>query len=157
MQQTASSFDHLIGTGEKRRRNFEVECLCCFDIYDQLKLRRLFHRQIRRLGPFQYLVHITRCAVEQARDIWRGIFRDGCCAWVPTGHNAKPVSAAMNSRLLMLSPCCGRQRRKRRSKLQLRWQATATVHIRRRLISPAASPRECEAAPRSAQLFDPQF
>ena len=114
MQQTASSFDHLIGTGEKRRRNFEVECLCCFDIYDQLKLRRLFHRQIRRLGPFQYLVHITRCAVEQARDIWRAIFRDGCCAWVPTGHNAKPVSAAMNSRLLMLSPCCGRQRRKRR-------------------------------------------
>ena len=59
-----SSFDHLIGTSKKGRRNFEIERLCCFDIYDQQKLRRLFHRQIRCLGPFQYLVHVTGCAVE---------------------------------------------------------------------------------------------
>ena len=51
--------DHPIRSGQHIRWNRETDLLCGFEIDHQLKLRRLLHRQVRRLSAFQDLVHIA--------------------------------------------------------------------------------------------------
>ena len=48
-----------IRSGQHIRWNRETDLLCGFEIDHQLKLRRLLHRQVRRLSAFQDLVHIA--------------------------------------------------------------------------------------------------
>src|SRR6478752_6758784 len=42
----AHSFDHLVGTGEERGRDFDAERLGGFQIDDELKFGRGLHRQV---------------------------------------------------------------------------------------------------------------
>src|SRR5262249_49266314 len=53
-----NSFDHLVGDGEKRRWNRDAKHPRGLGVDDQLELRRLHDRQVRRL-----------CALEDAADI----------------------------------------------------------------------------------------
>ena len=39
-------FDHLIGTGDQRRRHNEAECLRGFEVYHQFELDGLNDRQL---------------------------------------------------------------------------------------------------------------
>src|ERR1700676_1232525 len=58
--QQATSFDHVIGAGEQRRWHAEAERLRSLEIDNQVKLGRLFDRNVARLGPSQYLVDVFR-------------------------------------------------------------------------------------------------
>jgi hypothetical protein len=59
-------FDHLVGTGEQRRRKCEVENLSRLQIEDQFNFDRLHHRQARgapfRTGPCRWRCHRQRPA-----------------------------------------------------------------------------------------------
>jgi hypothetical protein len=41
---STSLFDHLVGAGEQRGRDFDAERFCCFDIYRQFELGRPYNR-----------------------------------------------------------------------------------------------------------------
>src|SRR5262249_8196161 len=49
--------DHLIRPRQHGRRNSKADLLSCLQIDDELKLRRLLHREVSRLGPFEDFVH----------------------------------------------------------------------------------------------------
>src|SRR5438105_8121649 len=55
-QQTASSFDHLVGAGEECRWHNDAKRLCGLQIDHQLELGRLFDRQVGRLRTLENLV-----------------------------------------------------------------------------------------------------
>src|SRR5205085_5758377 len=55
-QQTASSFDHLIGANEHCRWHNDAKRLCGLQIDHQLELGRLFDRQVGRLRTLENLV-----------------------------------------------------------------------------------------------------
>src|SRR5215470_16137165 len=55
-QQTASLFDHLVGTGEQRGQHFEAKRLRGFEINHQLEFGWLLDWEVGRLRPAQYLV-----------------------------------------------------------------------------------------------------
>jgi len=65
-----SSFDHLVGAGEQRRRHPEIERLCSDQVDDQFELRGLLDRQIARLRPAQNLVDVLGRAVILVHDVW---------------------------------------------------------------------------------------
>ena len=64
-QQLAASLDHLVGTGEKRRRHRYADCLGSLYIDDELKFGRGLHRKVGRVGPAQYQIDIGYCLLDQ--------------------------------------------------------------------------------------------
>jgi hypothetical protein len=44
----AASLDHLVGTGDERRRKLEAKCIGSLEIHDEIELRGLQYRQITR-------------------------------------------------------------------------------------------------------------
>ena len=62
LQQVSPLFDHLVGEGEQRGRNGEVERFRCPHIQHELELHWLLDRKIGDLGALQDLVHMARRA-----------------------------------------------------------------------------------------------
>jgi hypothetical protein len=50
LQQNTMLFDHFVGTLQEWLRDGEAECLGSLEVDDELKLRRVLHRQVGRLG-----------------------------------------------------------------------------------------------------------
>src|SRR5262245_52026575 len=53
-----TSFDHLVGAGEQRRRNIDAERLGCVEIDQQLEPGWLFDRQVCGLRTLENLVYV---------------------------------------------------------------------------------------------------
>src|SRR5262245_14742577 len=68
LYRAASSFDHLVGAGEKSRRNRQSKRLRSDQVDDQVEFDRLLDRQVRGLCAAQNLVDIVAGASEQVRD-----------------------------------------------------------------------------------------
>jgi len=54
--------DHLVRLEEERRGYRQSEVLGGLEVDDQLELRGLLHRQVRRLGPLQDFIDISGSA-----------------------------------------------------------------------------------------------
>src|SRR5207247_9675913 len=60
-------FNHLVGNSKHAWGNRQAERLGGLEVDDELELAGLLHWQIRRLGTFQYFVHITGSTPIQVR------------------------------------------------------------------------------------------
>src|SRR5262249_48798738 len=58
----AHSFDHLVGLSEKRRRDFEIQSLCCLLIYNELEFCWSLDGEVSWVFSAKHLVHVMRCA-----------------------------------------------------------------------------------------------
>ena len=54
-------FDHFVGAGEKRRRDFNTERFCGLEIDDKQEFGGLLNWKVGRFGTFQNSIHIV-CA-----------------------------------------------------------------------------------------------
>src|SRR5262245_63214182 len=61
--------DHLVDTGEQRRRNRKAECLGCLEVDHQLELGWLLNWKIGRLGTPENLVDVVSGAPKQISNI----------------------------------------------------------------------------------------
>jgi len=52
------SLNHLGCLCKQVRRNFQSQCLGCFEVDHQLEFRRPFYREIRGLGSFEDLMNL---------------------------------------------------------------------------------------------------
>src|SRR5262245_36925521 len=69
-QQRVKLFDHLVGAGEKGRRDSEAESLRGRKVYDEVELGRLLDRDFAWLRPAQNLIDVVGSAPEQVREVW---------------------------------------------------------------------------------------
>src|SRR5262249_34988240 len=62
-------FDHLVGSGEQRRRHLEAERLRGYQIDDEVELCRLLDGEFAGLRPAQDLVDVYGDASKQVREV----------------------------------------------------------------------------------------
>src|SRR6188508_1483535 len=64
----AHSFNHLIGTCQQCRRYGETQGFRGLEIDDQLKLRRLFYREVPRIRALQNPINVAGGSPEEVRN-----------------------------------------------------------------------------------------
>src|SRR5215813_5925566 len=102
-----TSFDHLVGEGEQRRRNRQAERLGDLQIDDEIEFNRLLDRQIGRLRSAQNPVNITSGAPELVSKVYSighqtsasTLSREPCIV----GSRASSANALMRMRLVFIS------------------------------------------------------
>src|SRR5215471_21874079 len=121
----ALSLDHLVGAGEKRGRNVEVDYPRGLSIDDKLKLGRLHYRHVYRLGALEDATRInadltksirqTRSVAYQPADfnalahsIYRG-YRVACCQLRQLDTTASEKRAGVDEEGTGSLPCEGRE------------------------------------------------
>ena len=91
-------FDHVVGAGEQRGRHLMPNGHGRSQVDGEIELGRLLHRQIGRLGTFQYLCHVAGSAPIQVR-IFRAV---GQTASGRTQPGSKPAATGMSAKDLVM-------------------------------------------------------
>src|SRR5690349_12329789 len=70
-RKTAALFDHLVGTGEERRRQFNPKRLCGLEIDLQTNFGRLLDWQVRGESALQNAINISRRLSPKCEEVGR--------------------------------------------------------------------------------------